>query len=97
MVSGDLPVADHGYVEDRSCIAAPLDAQDGPNRASTDGVVRNLPLVAGADSLRDNANHPHQCRPQSDRRQWDRTTSEKEALCGKVFVSLAQYGKRRHW
>src|SRR4029077_1708863 len=29
-----------------SCIAAPLDAQDMPNRASTDAVVRNLPLVA---------------------------------------------------
>jgi hypothetical protein len=29
-----------------ACIAAPLDAQDMPNRASTDDVVRNLPLVA---------------------------------------------------
>jgi hypothetical protein len=29
-----------------ACIVAPLGAQDMPNRASTDGVVRNLPLVA---------------------------------------------------
>ena len=28
------------------CIAAPLDAQDMPNQASTDGLVRNLPLGA---------------------------------------------------
>ena len=35
-----------GSLDVRKCIAAPLDAQDMPNRASTDGVVRNLPLVA---------------------------------------------------
>jgi hypothetical protein len=34
------------HVDVRKCIAAPLDAQDMPNRASTDGMVRNFPLVA---------------------------------------------------
>ena len=46
VVGDGLPVAEPGSVEVRFCIAAPLDAQDMPNRASTDGMVRNFPLVA---------------------------------------------------
>jgi hypothetical protein len=42
VVGDGLPVAEPGSVEVGFCIAAPFDAQDMPNRASTEGVVRNL-------------------------------------------------------